>query len=166
MSGRRHIILLGGYLSGLSQLQQYRKCGEKILTKYLYICTSCDSKLDNQTIIHVFHSPYFLCSNYQLPCDLDLTALILLVLPCQIIMQYHVNIVHHNVQIHVLIHVLIKFYSYSGTSDNGLPPLRKSPQCRQEPTVANHSLQFTVHCDLITDTVVTPQWTKSIQISL
>ena len=64
---------------------------------------------------------------------------------------------------------------YSGTSDNGLPLLQKPPQYGQEPAVPNHSLLFTVYCDLciaetsllwITDTVVTPQRTKPVQISL
>ena len=64
---------------------------------------------------------------------------------------------------------------YSRTSDNGLSLIRKPPQCEQERAVPNDSLKFTVHCDLrivetsllrITDTLVTPQRTKSIQISL
>ena len=37
---------------------------------------------------------------------------------------------------------------YSGTSDNGLPLLRKPPQCGQEAVASNTSLQFTVHSNL------------------
>ena len=33
---------------------------------------------------------------------------------------------------------------YSGTSENGLPLLRKPPQCGQESTVPNYSLYFSV----------------------
>ena len=70
--------------------------------------------------------------------------------------------------------VQIIYKQYSGISDNGLPLLQKPPQCGQEAAVPNHSLYLTVHSNLriaetslfqITDSEVTPQRTKSIQIS-